>query len=121
MNIQINDKKKKDMFVSLFQILKNCSSVISATFSSDSLHIQGMDKAHICLFNVNIQKSWFDEYIIEQQTQISFDTNIFHLVISTKQDSHNMTIHFDGDDSINVDLVAQEHPPRYKNLGRQNK
>ena len=109
MKVTISNKNKKDLFVALFQILKNCTSVVSARFESDKLHIQGMDKAHICLFNVNIQKSWFDEYVIEQQTQISFDTNIFHLVISTKQDSHNMTIHFDGDDSINVDLVAQEH------------
>jgi hypothetical protein len=109
MKVTISNKNKKDLFVALFQILKNCTSVVSARFEEDKLHIQGMDKAHICLFNVNIKKSWFDEYVIEQQTQISFDTNIFHLVISTKQDSHNMTIHFDGDDSINVDLVAQEH------------
>ena len=29
MNIQISDKKKKDVFVSVFQVLKNCTSLVS--------------------------------------------------------------------------------------------
>lgn len=109
MKVTISNKNKKDIFVALFQNLKNCTSSVSASFEKEKLHIQGMDKAHVCLFNVDIQKNWFDEYIVEEQTNVSFDTSIFHLVISTKQDSHNMTISFDGEDSINVDLVAQEH------------
>jgi len=109
MKVTISNKNKKDLFVALFQILKNCTSVVTVIFEKEKLHIQGMDKSHICLFNVNIQKKWFDEYIVEEETSISFDASIFHLVISTKQDSHNMIIHFDGEDSINVDLVAGSH------------
>ena len=109
MKVTISNKNKKDLFVALFQNLKNCTSIVSIRFEKEKLHIQGMDKAHICLFNVNIQKKWFDEYIIEEQTTVNIDTSIFHLVISTKQESHNMIIYYEGEDSINVDLVAQEH------------
>jgi hypothetical protein len=31
-------------------------------FYDDYLYIQGMDKSHICLFDVKIFKSWFNEY-----------------------------------------------------------
>ena len=58
MQIKINDKKKKDMFVSIFQVLKNCSTLISVTFKTELVHIQGMDKSHICLFDVKILKAW---------------------------------------------------------------
>jgi proliferating cell nuclear antigen PCNA len=109
MRVTISNKNKKDLFVALFQILKNCTSVVSVIFEEEKLHIQGMDKSHICLFNVNIQKKWFDEYIVEEQTKVCFDASIFHLVISTKQESHNMIIHSDGGDNINIDLVADEH------------
>jgi proliferating cell nuclear antigen PCNA len=109
MRVTISNKNKKDLFVALFQILKNCTSVVSVIFEEEKLHIQGMDKSHICLFNVNIPKKWFDEYIVEKQTNVCFDASIFHLVISTKQESHNMIIHSDGEDNINIDLVSDEH------------
>jgi proliferating cell nuclear antigen PCNA len=107
--IIICNKQKKDLFVALFQILKNCTSVVRLNFEKEKLYIQGMDKAHICLFNLNIQKKWFDEYIVDEPTVVSFDTSIFYLVISTKQDSHNINIFFDGEDSISIDLIAQEN------------
>jgi hypothetical protein len=62
MKITITDKKKKDNFISLFSVLKNCSSLINVTFESKLLHIQGMDKSHICLFDVKINKNWFSTY-----------------------------------------------------------
>ena len=60
MKIQISDKKKKDVFVSLFQTLKNCSSVISMKINSELIHIQGMDKSHVCLFDLKLYFEWFD-------------------------------------------------------------
>jgi proliferating cell nuclear antigen len=109
MKITISNKNKKDLFVSLFQVLKNCSTLVSVIFETDKLHIQGMDKSHVCLFDVNIQQKWFDEYVVEEKTNVSFDTNIFHLIISTKQDSHDIIIHKVEEDNLNIDLVSKEH------------
>jgi len=110
MNIQINDKRKKDVFVSLFQILKNCSSVISATFSSDSLHIQGMDKSHICLFDAKINSQWFNGYEINNKINISFDSNVFYSIISTKSDSQDLIIKMEDDncDILHINFFPQE-------------
>jgi len=109
MKITISNKNKKDLFVSLFQVLKNCTSLVSVIFETDKLHIQGMDKSHVCLFDVNIQQKWFDEYVVEEKTNVSFDTNIFHLIISTKQESHDIIIHKIEEDYLNIDLVSKEH------------
>ena len=54
MKLSINDKNKKDLFIALFQTLKNCSTIISIFFKKDHLFIQGMDKSHICLFDIKI-------------------------------------------------------------------
>ena len=110
MKVTISNKNKKDLFVALFQILKGCTSIVRVIFQQEKMYIQGMDKSHICLFEVNIQKDWFDEYIVDEPNTVSFDTNIFHLIISTKQESHNIIIHStDGEDNINIDLESQEH------------
>jgi proliferating cell nuclear antigen len=109
MKVTISNKNKKDLFVALFQIIKGCTSIVRVIFEKDKLYIQGMDKSHICLFEVNIQKKWFDDYTIDEETTVCFDTNIFHLIISSKQESHDIIIHSDGEDNINIDLISQEH------------
>ena len=110
MQFQINDKNKKDIFISIFQVLKNCSSIISCTFEKEVLHIQGIDKSHICLFDVKLNKNWFDEYIISEKKIISFDSNIFHSIISTKSDNQNCIFKIDSDneDILNIIFTTKE-------------
>jgi proliferating cell nuclear antigen len=95
MKIQINDKKKKETFVSLFQVLKSCTSLVNITFEIEFAHIQGMDKSHVCLFDVKLTKKWFSNYDINNVTKICFDSNIFHSIISSKSDNQDLIIHID--------------------------
>ena len=110
MKIVINDKKKKETFVSLFQVLKNCSSLISSKFELEQLHIQGMDKSHVCLFDVKINKKWFTNYEITEVTKICFDSNVFHSIISTKSDNQDLIIKMDtsDEDTLHINFVSQE-------------
>jgi proliferating cell nuclear antigen len=93
MKITITDKKKKENFISLFSVLKNCSSLINITFQSELLHIQGMDKSHICLFDVKINKNWFSSYELTNNIKICFDSVFFYSIISTKNDNQELTIY----------------------------
>jgi proliferating cell nuclear antigen len=108
MKIVIGEKHKKDLLVSVFQILKNCTNIITSTFSNNGLHIQGMDKSHVCLFDVNIKNSWFKEYSVDTETVMSFDVTVFHTIIGTKNDAHNIHIYSDNPDYLNIDLIANE-------------
>ena len=107
--IQLSDKKKKDVFVSLFQILKNCSSVISCKFTTQLLHIQGMDKSHICLFDAKINSNWFSSYEIKETINLSFDSNVFHSIISSKSDLQDLIIMMEDDvDTLHIHFIPQE-------------
>jgi proliferating cell nuclear antigen len=110
MKIQICDKKKKEIFVSLFQVLKNCSSLINITFESELAHIQGMDKSHVCLFDVKIDKKWFSNYEIDETIKICFDSSVFHSIISTKSDNQDLIITMDKKnmDILHINFVSQE-------------
>ena len=98
MRIQISDKKKKDIFVSLFQVLKNCSSLICVMIETELLHIQGMDKSHVCLFDVKLNKNWFTNYEINESNKICFDSNVFHSIISTKSENQDLIITMNNDE-----------------------
>lgn len=110
MKIQISDKKKKDVFVSLFQVLKNCSTLISIKFETEVVHIQGMDKSHVCLFDVKLNKTWFTEYSVINSTKICFDSNVFHSIIATKSDNQDLiiTLSDNNQDILNINFDSAE-------------
>ena len=117
MRICIHDKKKKEIFVSLFQVFKNCTATINATFESEQLSIQGLDKSHVCLFDTKIHKNWFAQYeTTEEVLKLAFDANSFHSIISTKSDHQNLIIETD-DKSDDILLIyfasnAEEQPKK---------
>lgn len=112
MKIVISDKSKKDIFTALFQTLKNCTNIICVIFYEDHVYIQGMDKSHVCLFNVKILNSWFNEYQKNNNDieKICFDTQVFCNIIGTKQDGHSINIILNNDeDNLCINLMTQEN------------
>ena len=59
MYLSIENKSKIEVFVALFQLLKNWSSHINMHFEKNRLYIQSMDKSHICLADIEIKDKWF--------------------------------------------------------------
>ena len=113
MKIVLSDNNKKELFVALFQILKNCSDSLCLHFYENYIYIQGMDKSHICLFDVKIFNSWFNSYEKEMNDieSICFNSNIFHTIINSKHDNHTLVIHFNHNDvdNINIDILANDN------------
>jgi proliferating cell nuclear antigen len=74
-------------------------------------HIQGMDKSHVCLFDLKINKSWFNEYFMDEPNKICFDSNVFHSIISTKSDNQDLIIELDNEnnDTLHITFVSPEH------------
>ena len=106
------------MFISLFQLLKNCTSIISIIFNDDHLYIQGMDKSHICLFDIKIMDSWFSSYepVDTDLNKICIDTHSLYNVLSINQDQHSISLHFEGDpEHINIDLINESMDSSKKN------
>lgn len=113
MNITINEKKKKELFISIFQLLKSSGANINATFTSTNMHIQGMDKSHICLFDLNLNNKWFSSYDAKDNTSICFDAGIFHSMISSKGDDQQLVIKKIAEDSLTIELVNGEKKSDY--------
>ena len=120
MKVTITDKKQKEMFISLFNVLKNCSSLINLTFDFELIHIQGMDKSHICLFDVKINKNWFSSYKIVELTKICFDSCFFHSIISTKSDTQDLTMHLSDNDHDILHIVFDSKQKETKNGETKN-
>jgi hypothetical protein len=120
MKVNITDKKKKEMFISLFNVLKNCSSLINLTFEFEIIHIQGMDKSHICLFDVKINKNWFSSYELSETIKICFDSCFFNSIISTKSDTQDLTMYLSDNDQDILHIVFDSKQKEMKNGETKN-
>ena len=106
MKLLLKDKKKKDIFISIFHLLKNASSQINVMFEAERCHVQGMDKSHVCLFDLSLRNTWFDSYEASG-VNLSFDSSIFYSMISTKSDEQDLIITKSphDEDNLKIELV----------------
>jgi proliferating cell nuclear antigen PCNA len=110
MRLTIVDKQKKETFISIFQVLKGCASTINISFNAEDVYIQGMDKSHVCLFDIKILKEWFHVYETDDtdKSVVGIDTSIFYNILSMNKDNCSLTIHYENDpDCINIDLINE--------------
>jgi proliferating cell nuclear antigen PCNA len=105
MKLSIENKSKLEMFVALFQLLKNWSSQLNLQFEPDQLYIQTMDKSHICLSNIVIKASWFNEYFVEEATNISLDTGSFATMMNYAVKHNKVDIIFNDTDKLFINLL----------------
>jgi len=109
MKLIISDKQKKELFLALFQILKGCTNIVSIIFNDDHIYMQGMDRSHVCLFDIKIKSGWFDKYEIchEDNKNISFDSSTLHTILGIAKDGQDISIFYDGDaDKLNIELIS---------------
>jgi proliferating cell nuclear antigen PCNA len=120
MKLVISEKNKKDVFISLFSIIKSNTTNICIVFKPELVFIQGMDKSHISLFNIQIEKYWFTHYENnnEHETTVCFDTNTFYNIINNVTKNQSIVIISDkSNDYVNIDLLDAE----YKDKEEYNK
>jgi len=122
MKLQIQDKSKIDIFVAIFQLLKNCSCLVKLDFFKDKLYIQGMDKSHVCLFNVHICKEWFNNYLHDSHEcqSIVVDTSSLFTILSRSQENNTLVIYCDPGDTLNIDLLVSDSS-KEKEKGEYNR
>lgn len=110
----ISDKKKKDIFISIFSLLKNSSSCINLNIDKTTFHIQGMDKSHVCLFDLKLHYNWFDYYKVDKKYNLCFSTSIFYSIINIKSEEQSMVFYLD-DDNNDILLIEFKNNEHYNN------
>ena len=95
MLLTITEKTKKDIFISLFHLLKAASSSITIIFLEDHAYIQGMDSSHVCLFDARIYNVWFDKYEIQDDDlkNVCLNSQILYNILSMSQEQDLSLIH----------------------------
>jgi len=103
MRLTIENKSKQDIFVAIFQLLKNWSTCINICFDKDKLYIQSIDKSHVCLAYINIKSNWFSNYECINAAKVTVDAQYFAVLMNYALKHDIIEIKFD--DEIEPDKI----------------
>jgi proliferating cell nuclear antigen PCNA len=106
MKFSIASKQKKDCFNSILQQVKQCTDVVQFMCHDDHIYIQGMDRSHVCLFEVKLKKSWFAIYEYQKATTFAVDSSLAHRIFTICGAEQICTLIYD--DAANTDGIALE-------------
>tara|TARA_B100000282_G_C31631763_1_gene444207 strand:+ start:122 stop:883 length:762 start_codon:yes stop_codon:yes gene_type:complete len=107
MEIVINEYKKAEQFVQIFQFLKLFGTNINLKMEKDHFFIQGMDSSHVSVYELNIVNSWFDKYDIDETRVIGLNVNIFYKILNIRDDSQVIKMIF-NEDTIDIELTGED-------------
>jgi proliferating cell nuclear antigen len=111
MEILIKNPTNSEIFTTLFQHMKLFTENLNVYFHEDKVFIQGMDHAHVSIFEINLPKLWFDEYKLETGITIGINTNMLFKVLNTRDKSHNihLILNDENSDKLEIHLLSENN------------
>lgn len=86
MNITISDKLKKQLFVNIFQMMKQFTNQINIICNKAGFHIQSCDINNVILFELYLSSNWFNNYNVNENINICINLALFYKILNTLSD-----------------------------------
>lgn len=108
MEIKITNKSKADVFTLIFQHLKLFTDKVSIQINEDNLYVQGMDDNHVSIFEINLQKEWFDHYHVhESDITLGINAVLFFKILNTRGDGQDIRLYSCENDNLEIDFTSE--------------
>ena len=106
MRFEINDKRKCELFINIFNNLKKFTDTISLIFDEERLYIQGMDASHVCIYELSLDKSWFCVWNVEHSSEFGICLTIFNKILHTWSDKQSLLIYSEDNDKLDIEFTS---------------
>jgi len=124
MTFIISDSKKAIKFTTIINQLKQFTSNILIHLKPEGFYIQCLDDSHCCLFECELDPSWFEEYSFEYAKTIGISLSTFYKVLNARQESQSIELVLDeeNEDIVFVNFIkgANGHFDKYFELSLIN-
>ena len=104
MKLIIGNKKKAQIFTSIFQNLNRFTVDINIYFKKTELYIQGMDTSHCSMFEIVLKKEWFEDYKCDSECFIGINAIILYKIFNTKQENQIIVLEYTEESSDKLDI-----------------
>tara|TARA_B110000483_G_C18203888_1_gene546615 strand:+ start:1266 stop:2042 length:777 start_codon:yes stop_codon:yes gene_type:complete len=108
MEIIIENVEKAQAFVEIFQNMKSFTNAISIMFKQDKVYVQGMDNAHVSMFELSLMNTWFDGYKVDKDVVLGINALIFAKMLSTHKTSQKIVLTLNNVDNLDISYLSED-------------
>ena len=114
MHVSISKREDVSKFACIFKNIGNLQELFKLIFTPEGVTGQAMDSAHVCLFELKLNKDWFDEYNIDTKIEIGIAAVLFCKMVECLKEDQKIILHMDdSNDKLSVDLVGEKGINKY--------
>ena len=113
MNLEIQNCEKKNIFTRVLKYLTQFTSTVTIRCGKEGddpkerLYIQGMDSAHVSLFELKLVDCWFDVFEVPQAVAFSLDIKLLAGILCFRDKEQNIKLEIDEDgDKLYIGLSS---------------
>ena len=101
-----NENEKCSQFISIITLLKNLVSFIKIDFYEEHAYFQGLDKSHVCLYEIKLHKNLFNSYEPNEDKNetVCIDINILSSVMSIYQSNQLIILSLNESENENLNI-----------------
>ena len=115
LEITISNAKKVYQFTTILQNLKGISNELTLDCNETGLYAQGIDSAHVCLFELVIKKDWFDSYNCSENCSMGINCEMLYKIISCiKEDQHIDMKHNPKISKLIIELLGNSYDKSFE-------
>jgi proliferating cell nuclear antigen len=104
MKFQLSDSQKIDSFILIFSGLKNFTDNINMIIKEEGIFVQGMDNAHVSVYELFIDKDWFECFECEISQTLGISIPILNKILHTKTENQVLVMQTHGNSPDNLDI-----------------
>jgi len=114
MHVSISKREDVSKFSCIFKNIGNLQELFKLVFTPEGVSGQAMDSAHVCLFELKLEKDWFDEYNNNKKVEIGVAAVLFCKMVECLKEDQKIVLHMnDADDKLSIDLVGEKGINKY--------
>ena len=107
MKLVISEKNKVNQLVAIFRHLNGIVCDVNINLKDDCIYIQGMDSSHACLIEINIEKTWFDDFEMEDGV-MGVNCEMLFKIIDCWKEGQKITIYSENYDKLSIDFEGEK-------------
>ena len=109
MELIIRDDDKISKFIEIFKNLKTMIDLMDIDFTEKGVYSQSMDNNHVSLFEMKLNKDWFDEYSCTKSATLGINNIVLFSVLNCYEKGHMLKIEAaEGCDKIAVSFESDD-------------
>jgi proliferating cell nuclear antigen len=109
MNISINNTTKADIFSTLFQHIKSFTENVNIMFEKERMYLQTMDSSRVSIVEIELPKSWFDEYNVNNNVCIGINATALFRILNARDKNQlvNIALDEDNNDRLSIHFTCE--------------